>query len=30
MPIRKKPLISIAIAAGIGLLIGTLLNTGRK
>ena len=29
-PIRKKPLISIAIAAGIGLLIGTLLNSGRK
>ena len=25
-PIRKKPLLSIAIAAGIGLLIGTLLN----
>jgi len=30
MPIRKKPLLSIAIAAGIGLLIGTLLNSGRK
>ena len=29
-PIRKKPKISIAIAAGIGLLIGTLLNNGRK
>ena len=29
-PIRKKPLLSIAIAAGIGLLIGTLLNRGRK
>ena len=29
-PIRKKPLLSIAIAAGIGLLIGTLLNSGRK
>ncbi len=29
-PIRKKPLLSIAIAAGIGLLIGTLLNNGRK
>ena len=29
-PIRKKPLLSIAIAAGIGLLIGTLLNGGRK
>ena len=29
-PIRKKPLLSIAIAAGIGLLIGTLLNIGRK
>ena len=25
-PIRKKPLLSIAIAAGIGLLIGTLLT----
>ena len=29
-PIRKKPLLSIAIAAGLGLLIGTLLNSGRK
>jgi len=29
-PIRKTPLLSIAIAAGIGLLIGTLLNSGRK
>ncbi len=29
-PIRKKPLLSIAIATGIGLLIGTLLNSGRK
>ena len=30
IPIRKKPLLSIAIAAGIGLLIGTFLNSGRK
>ena len=30
IPIRKKPLLSIAIAAGIGLLIGTLINSGRK
>ncbi len=30
LPIRKKPLLSIAIAAGIGLLIGSLLNSGRK
>ena len=29
-PIRKQPILSIAIAAGIGLLIGTLLNNGRK
>jgi len=29
-PIRKNPLLSIAIAAGIGLLIGTFLNSGRK
>ena len=29
-PIRKKPLLSIAIAAGIGLLIGSLLNSGKK
>jgi len=29
-PIRKKPLLSIAIAAGIGLLIGSLINSGRK
>jgi len=29
-PIRKKPILSIAIAAGIGLLIGTLLTSERK
>ena len=29
-PIRKKPILSIAIAAGVGLLIGALLNNGRK
>ena len=29
-PIRKNPLLSFAIAAGSGLLIGTLLNSGRK
>ena len=29
-PIRKKPILSIAIAAGIGLIIGTLLSSGRK
>ena len=29
-PIRKKPILSIAIAAGIGLLIGSLINSGRK
>jgi len=29
-PIRKKPILSIAIAAGIGLLIGTIINSGRK
>ena len=29
-PIRKKPLLSIAIAAGIGLLIGALVNSGKK
>ena len=29
-PIRKKPLLSIAIAAGIGLIIGTFLNSGKK
>ena len=29
-PIRKKPILSIAIAAGIGLLIGTLINSDRK
>tara|TARA_B100000401_G_C52289642_1_gene477410 strand:+ start:18 stop:479 length:462 start_codon:yes stop_codon:yes gene_type:complete len=30
IPIRKKPILSIAIAAGIGLLIGSLINFGRK
>ena len=29
-PIRKKPILSIAIAAGIGLLVGSLINNGRK
>jgi len=29
-PIKQKPILSIAIAAGIGLIIGSLLNTGRK
>ena len=29
-PIRKKPILSIAIAAGIGILVGSLLNIGRK
>ena len=29
-PIRKKPILSIAIAAGIGLLIGSFINSGRK
>ena len=29
-PIRKKPILSIAIAAGIGLIIGSLINTGKK
>ena len=29
-PIRKKPILSIAIAAGVGLLIGTILTSGKK
>ena len=29
-PIRKKPILSIAIAAGIGLIIGTLLTSGKE
>ena len=29
-PIREKPILAIAIAAGVGLLIGTLLNSNRK
>ncbi len=29
-PIRNKPILSIAIAAGIGLLIGTIITSGRK
>ena len=28
-PIRKKPILSIAIAAGIGLFIGTLINNRK-
>ena len=29
-PIREKPILAIAIAAGVGLLIGTLLNSSKK
>ena len=29
-PIRKKPILSIAIATCIGLLIGSLINSGKK
>ena len=29
-PIRKKPILSVAIAVGIGLIIGTLINSGKK
>ena len=29
-PIRKKPILSIAIAAGIGLLIGSIIGGGKK
>ncbi len=29
-PIRKKPILSIAIAAGIGLIIGSLINSRKK
>ena len=29
-PIRQKPILSIAIAAGIGLIIGSFITTGRK
>ena len=29
-PIKKRPILSIAIAAGIGLLIGNLINSGRR
>ena len=29
-PIRKKPILSIAIAAGIGLFIGSLINSRNK
>ena len=29
-PIKKQPILSIAIAAGVGLLIGTILTSGKK
>ena len=29
-PIRKQPILSIAIAAGVGLILGTILTSGRK
>ena len=29
-PIRKKPILSIAIAASIGMLIGSIISSGRK
>ena len=30
IPIKKRPILSIAIAAGIGLIVGSLINSGRK
>ena len=30
IPIRKKPILSIAIAASIGVLIGSIISSGRK
>ena len=29
-PIRKKPILSIAIAASIGILIGSIISSGKK
>ena len=29
-PIRKKPILSIAIAASVGVLIGSIISSGRK
>ena len=29
-PIKEKPILSLVIAAGIGLIIGTFINSGRK
>ena len=29
-PIRKKPILSIAIAASIGIIIGSIISNGRK
>ena len=29
-PIRRKPILSIAIAAGIGVLIGSIISNGKK
>ena len=29
-PIRKKPILAIAIAASIGVLIGSIISSGRK
>ena len=29
-PIREKPILSIAIAAGIGVLIGSIISNGKK
>ena len=29
-PIKRKPILSIAIAAGIGILLGSLIHSGKK
>ena len=29
-PVRERPLLALGVAAGVGLIVGLLLNSGRR